>query len=108
MIVILRFRVPAGQWEAFRPGLDSLLDHLRGSAGLERLETGRNVDDDALIAVITRWTGPKAWRSAFGGAGRMVFMAVARWMLDEPNGYLDLDADQRNLPRGGGEPAGGR
>ncbi|AMS04742.1 antibiotic biosynthesis monooxygenase [Acidipropionibacterium acidipropionici] len=100
MIVILRFRAPDGQWPALRVALDALIAHLEGCPGLQGLDAGRNVDEEDLAAVVTRWDSPRAWRSAFGGtAGRAAFMAVAPWMVDEPSAYLDLDGDQINLPR---------
>lgn len=101
MIVVLRFRASDSQWPALRSALESLIGHLEGCAGLRSLDAGRNVDDEALAAVVTRWESPKAWRSAFGsGAGRVAFMAVAPWLVDEPSAYLGLDGDQINLPRG--------
>ncbi|AXE39042.1 antibiotic biosynthesis monooxygenase family protein [Acidipropionibacterium virtanenii] len=100
MIVILRFSAPDGQWPALRSALGALIGHLEECPGLEGLDAGRNVDDEELAAVVTRWQSPRAWRSAFGGAaGRAAFMGVAPWMLDEPSAYLGLDDDQINLPR---------
>lgn len=100
MLVILRFRVPTSRRGGFDTALEGLVAHLRGCEGLVDLQVGRAVDDDELVAVVTRWATPKAWRRAYGtAAGRMAFLPVVADLLDEPSAYVGPDDDHENVPR---------
>ncbi len=88
MIVVNRFRVPAGEAEEFRAGLEAARDLLAQRPGHLGGEIGRNVDDPELWVLTTRWQHTGAYRRALSSyevkVGAVPLLSRA---LDEPSAY---------------------
>lgn len=88
MLVVNRFRVPVADGEAFRGELDAVRALLAGCPGYVDGAIGRNVDDQALWVLTTRWANPGSYRRALSAydvkVGAVPLLSRA---IDEPTAY---------------------
>jgi quinol monooxygenase YgiN len=88
VIVVNRFRVPAGEAEAFRADLEAARAVLAERPGHLGGEVGRNVDDPELWVLTTRWEHTGAYRRALSSwdvkVGAVPLLSRA---LEEPSAY---------------------
>lgn len=98
MLAVSRFQTPGPgfEGEAMR-----VVEFWRGCEGCESAEVLRNVDDDDLWAIVSRWSSVGAYRRSFGGyEAKMVLTPVLSRAIDEPSAYLSPDEAGTNIPRG--------
>ncbi len=94
MLVVNRFRVPEDEAEDFRAELEAALGVLAQQRGYADGRLGRNVDDQTLWVMVTRWKDVGSYRRALSsydvkvGAVRLLGRAV-----DEPSAYESLDGE---------------
>jgi quinol monooxygenase YgiN len=88
VIVVSRFRVPAGDADAFRVDLEHALALLAEREGYVDGTIGRNVDEPDLWVLSTRWVNVGAYRRALSAydvkVGAVPLLSRA---IDEPSAY---------------------
>jgi quinol monooxygenase YgiN len=101
VLVVNRFRVPEDDADDFRAELEAALEVLAQQRGYADGRLGRNVDDQTLWVMVTRWADVGSYRRALSsydvkvGAVRLLGRA-----LDEPSAYESLDGELNEwLPR---------
>jgi heme-degrading monooxygenase HmoA len=88
MLVITRFRVSDA--DGFRSRVDAALSVLRTRDGFEADDLQRNLDDDQLWVLVTRWRNVGSFRRALQGyESKMVVVPLLSEALDEPSAYED-------------------
>jgi len=101
MIVLTRFRVPESTSEDFVTRARGAIAVLETQPGLESIDFGRNIDDDELWTLTTRWTNVGSYRRALNGMeSKMVVVPMLSEAIDEPSAYDDPDLVGDNVPRG--------
>jgi hypothetical protein len=89
VLVVTRFRVPAGRVAAFRPRLEEAHAALAARPGYVDGTVGRNADDPELWVLMTRWQGAGPYRRALSAYDvRVRASAVLGEALDEPGAYV--------------------
>ena len=100
MLVVSRFRVPAGDGVAFRA--DAHLAHgtLASRPGYVSGSLGRNLDDPELWVLVTHWESVGAYRRALSAYDvKLHAVPLLSRAIDEPSAYADPDDVGENLPR---------
>lgn len=94
MLVVNRFRVPEDDAEGFRADLERALTVLSERAGYADGRLGRNVDDQTLWTMVTRWRDVGSYRRALSSydvkVGAVPLLSRA---IDEPSAYEPLDGE---------------
>ncbi|GAA5150804.1 hypothetical protein GCM10023340_28610 [Nocardioides marinquilinus] len=110
MIVVNRFRVPAGDGSqaaaSFRADLQRAHEALAARPGYLAGHLGRNVDDPALWVLVTTWEHVGAYRRALSAYDvKLHAVPTLSRALDEPSAYeaaepgTDLNTrDARSIP----------
>jgi quinol monooxygenase YgiN len=101
VLVVNRFRVSEEEGDGFRGELEAALAVLAQQQGYADGQLGRNVDDQTLWVMVTRWKDVGSYRRALSsydvkvGAVRLLGRAI-----DEPSAYESLDGELNEwLPR---------
>lgn len=88
MLVIIRFRV--GDVDGFRARVDAAASVLSTRDGFEAVDLQRNLDDDDLWVLVTRWRDVGSYRRALQGyESKTVVVPLLSEALDEPSAYED-------------------
>lgn len=98
MLAVSRFQTPGSAFgeEALR-----VIEFWRTCEGCVSAELLRNVDDDDLWAIVSRWESVGAYRRSFGGyEAKMILTPVLGRAIDEPSAYLSPEEAGSNIPRG--------
>ncbi|MFT4166137.1 MAG: antibiotic biosynthesis monooxygenase family protein [Microlunatus sp.] len=86
MLVITRFRV--GDVDGFRNRVDAALDVFRAKPGFLAADLERNLDEEDLWVLVTRWRDVGSYRRALQGyESKMVVVPMLSEALDEPSAY---------------------
>lgn len=89
MFAMSRF---ADSTPAFLADLEAVAEYWRGLEGNVFVEVLRNVDDESLTALLSRWENVRAYRRAFSGYdAKMLITPVMLRAVDEPHAYLRPD-----------------
>jgi quinol monooxygenase YgiN len=101
VLVVNRFRVPEDAGVAFRADLEAALAVLAQQRGYADGQLGRNVDDQTLWVMVTRWQDVGSYRRALSSydvkVGAVPLLSKA---LDEPSAFEDLDGPlNESIPR---------
>ena len=101
MLVVNRFRVPVESAEVFRDDLEAALAVLAQQRGYADGRLGRNVDDQTLWTMVTRWRDVGSYRRALSSyevkLGAVPLLGRA---IDEPSAYETLDGElNESVPR---------
>ena len=88
MLVVTRYRVEASERQAFLSRAAAALAALAERPGFVTGDVGRNVDDDALFTLTTRWRDTGSYRRALGGFDvKTTAVPLLSLALDEPTAY---------------------
>jgi quinol monooxygenase YgiN len=88
VLVLNRFRVPAGEGEAFLAELQGAQQSLAGQKGYVDGAIGRNADDPELWVLQTRWADVGSYRRALSSYDvKLRAWAVLGRAIDEPSAY---------------------
>jgi hypothetical protein len=94
VIVVNRFRVPAGETESFRVDLETAREALSACAGYAGGEIGRNVDDPELWMLGTRWANVGSYRRALSSYDvKLRAVATLSRAVEEPSAYELVEPD---------------
>lgn len=86
--------------EDFEPGARAVVDFWQGCAGCLSVELVRNLDEQSLWAIVSRWESVGAYRRSFGGyEAKMILTPVLSRAIDEPSAYLPPEELGENQPR---------
>lgn len=97
MLAISRFE---GMGDEFEAQARAVVDFWRTRQGCISAEVVRNLDDEGLWAIVTRWESVGDYRRSFGGYdAKMILTPVLSRAVDEPSAYLDPAELGPNLPR---------
>jgi quinol monooxygenase YgiN len=101
VLVVNRFRVLEDDAVAFRADLESALEMLAQQRGYADGRLGRNVDDQTMWVMVTRWENVGSYRRALSSydvkVGAVPLLSRA---IDEPSAYEDLDGPlNESIPR---------
>ncbi|MGN6251272.1 MAG: antibiotic biosynthesis monooxygenase family protein [Marmoricola sp.] len=101
MLVITRFRVLEEDESSFAVALTGVRDALAAAPGFGWAETGRNLDDPSLWALVTGWSDVGSYRRALSSYDvKLAFGALHQKVLEEPSAYEPVTGDlNRNVPR---------
>jgi hypothetical protein len=101
VLVITRFRVLEDDETSFAVALGSVEAALAAAPGFVWSETGRNLDDPSLWALVTRWVDVGSYRRALSSYDVKLAFASLQWrVLEEPSAYEPVTGElNRNLPR---------
>lgn len=92
MIVVSRFRVPAEFAGELRRGLQEVRDLYLASQGCLGCEVGRNVDEQELWLLHSRWRDVGSYRRGLSlTAVKMALTPLVRWSLDEASAYEPVE-----------------
>ena len=98
LLAISRFQDPGADFE---PAADAVVAFWRECSGCLSAELVRNLDEQALWAIVSRWDSVGSYRRSFGGyEAKMVLTPVLSRAIDEPSAYLAPGELGENLPRG--------
>ncbi len=101
MLVVTRYRVDADQRQAFVSRAAAALDALAARPGFLAGDVGRNVDDEALFTLTTRWRDTGSYRRALGGFDvKTTAVPLLSLALDEPTAYEVLVEEPGQRPGG--------
>lgn len=76
--------------DALLAELENVAEFWRGLEGNEYVEVLRNIDDDTLAALLSKWVNVRAYRRAFSGYdAKMLLTPVMLKAIDEPSAYLN-------------------
>ena len=94
MIVMTRYRVPAGEREAFLADASVAARVLSGRAGCVAVRLGRAVDDGDLWLLQSEWRAVGDYRRALSSTEvKLHVVPLLSRCLDEPSAYeIRLDA----------------
>ena len=88
MLVVTRYRVDVDEQTSFLSRAQAALAALGDRAGFLDGQIGRNVDDDGLWTLTTRWIDIGSYRRALGGFEvRTTAVPLLSLALDEPTAY---------------------
>ncbi|MGH3357161.1 MAG: antibiotic biosynthesis monooxygenase family protein [Nocardioidaceae bacterium] len=88
MMVITRYRVPAGEAPSFATRAKAALDVLSGRPGFRTGAVGRNVDDDTLWSLTTHWENTGSYRRALSNTDvKLTAVPLLSLAIDEPTAY---------------------
>ncbi|KAA1426163.1 antibiotic biosynthesis monooxygenase family protein [Nocardioides antri] len=88
MLVVNRFRVPAGEAAAFRAQLDEAHAVLAAQRGYVDGTLGRNLDEPELWVLTTRWESVGAYRRALSTYDvKLGAVPILSRAIDEPSAY---------------------
>lgn len=88
MLVITRFRVL--DVDGFRGRVDAAVALLSTRTGFESADLQRNLDEDDLWVLVTRWRDVGSYRRALQGfEAKTVVVPLLSEALDEPSAYED-------------------
>ena len=94
VLVVNRFRVAVESAEAFRTDLEAALAVLSQQQGYADGRLGRNVDDQTLWTMVTRWRDVGSYRRALSSyevkLGAVPLLSRA---IDEPSAYESVDGE---------------
>lgn len=97
MLVINRFQDPG---PGFAERAAEGVDFWRQREGCVSMELVRNLDDDGLWAIVSRWVNVGAYRRSFGGyEAKMILTPLLSLSVDEPSAYLSPEDAADNVPR---------
>ncbi len=100
MLVVTRYRVEADQRQAFLSRAAAALAALAERPGFVAGDVGRNVDDDGLFTLTTRWRDTGSYRRALGGFEvKTTAVPLLSLALNEPTAYEVLV--EQSAPAGG-------
>lgn len=86
MFAVSRF---ADADDALVSQLELVAEFWRGKEGNEFVEVLRNIDDESLLALVSKWVNVGAYRRAFSGYdAKMLITPVMLRAIDEPSAYL--------------------
>lgn len=89
MIVLVRFRVPAGDVE-FAEQARTAISVLAERVGFVSADLGRNIDEPELWTITTRWQNVGSYRRALQGyEAKVVVVPLLSEAVDEPSAYED-------------------
>ena len=89
-----RFRVPEEEAVAFRGDLESALTVLAQQRGYAEGNLGRNLDDQTLWVMVTRWQDVGSYRRALSSYDVKVgAVPILSRAVDEPSAYEPLDGE---------------
>ncbi|NLE98076.1 MAG: antibiotic biosynthesis monooxygenase [Propionibacterium sp.] len=87
MIAMSRF---ADADDALLAELELVAEFWRGREGNEYVEVLKNIDDEGLAALLSKWVNVGAYRRAFSGYdAKMLLTPVLLKAIDEPSAYLN-------------------
>jgi quinol monooxygenase YgiN len=90
VLVVTRFRV--ADPEGFRARVGAAVSTLESRLGFESADLARNLDEDDLWVLVTRWRDVGSYRRALQGyEAKMVVVPLLSEALDEPSAYEDPD-----------------
>ena len=88
VLVITRYRVQ--DVEGFRDRVDAALAVFQAKPGFLAADLERNLDDEDLWVLVTRWRDVGSYRRALQGyESKMVVVPLLSEALDEPSAYED-------------------
>lgn len=88
MMVVTRYRVPAGESASFATQAQAALDALTGRPGFRTGAVGHNVDDETLWALTTHWDDTGSYRRALSDTDvKLVAVPLLSLAIDEPTAY---------------------
>jgi hypothetical protein len=94
VLVVNRFRVPEDEAVAFRGDLESALAVLAQQRGYAEGNLGRNLDDQTLWVMVTRWQDVGSYRRALSSYDVKVgAVPILSRAVDEPSAYEPLDGE---------------
>jgi hypothetical protein len=94
VLVVNRFRVPEEEAVAFRGDLESALAVLAQQRGYAEGNLGRNLDDQTLWVMVTRWQDVGSYRRALSSYDVKVgAVPILSRAVDEPSAYEPLDGE---------------
>ncbi|RMB59962.1 antibiotic biosynthesis monooxygenase family protein [Tessaracoccus antarcticus] len=97
MLAISRFQ---NVWLTFRADAEGVADFWRQRPGCLGVDVVRNLDDQDLWAIVSRWENVGAYRRSFNGFdAKMILTPVLGRAVDEPSAYLPPDELGENVPR---------
>lgn len=97
LLAISRFR---GVDAAFAASAQEVVEFWKGRDGCVAAELVRNLDDEDLWAIVSRWRDVGAYRHSFNGYdAKMILTPVLSRAIDEPSAYLDPAELGPNVPR---------
>lgn len=97
MLVITRFANPGPTFAAEAAEVAAWWQQRPGCLGIEVV---RNLDDEGLWAVVSRWESVGAYRRSFSGYdAKMILTPLLSQAIDEPSAYLPPDEVGENIPR---------
>ncbi len=80
------FQAKAGQVEALRAALESLLPQIRASEGCESAHLLQGTDDETCFVVVEAWASVEAHRASFRQATPEQVQAVMALLAEPPSG----------------------
>jgi quinol monooxygenase YgiN len=93
VIVICRFRVQAAETVRFAEQARIAIQVLAGKPGHLSADLGRNLDDEELWTLTTRWQNVGSYRRALQGfEAKTAVVPLLSSCLDEPTAYEDPEA----------------
>lgn len=101
MLVVSRFRVLEEDEAAFAAAVAEVAAAFAAAPGFLWSETGRNLDDPSLWALVTRWADVGSYRRALSSYDVRLAFATLQWrVLEEPSAYEPVTGElNRNVPR---------
>lgn len=101
VLVVTRFRVLEEDESTFVTALADVVDALAAAPGFLWSETGRNLDDPSLWALVTRWVDVGSYRRALSSYDAKLAFGALQWrVLEEPSAYEPVTGElNRNVPR---------
>ncbi|TRY19500.1 antibiotic biosynthesis monooxygenase [Tessaracoccus rhinocerotis] len=98
LLAISRFSEPGPDFEA---GARAVVEFWQQRDGCLSVELVRNLDEQSMWAIVSRWESVGAYRRSFGGYdAKVVLTPVLSRAIDEPSAYLAPEELGENLPRG--------
>lgn len=99
LLAISRFR---GVGPGFAEEAEAVAAFWRGRSGCLGVDVVRNLDDQDLWAIMSRWENVGAYRRSFNGFdAKMILTPVLSRAIDEPSAFLPPDQVGDNIPRNG-------
>ena len=100
MIVLTRFVVPESDVDSFVERGAAAVTVLSSRAGFVSADFGRNLDDQSLWTLTTRWQNVGSYRRALqGNESKMVVIPLLSLAIDEPSAYDDVELVGDNRAR---------
>lgn len=97
MLAISRFQ---DVWPGFAAEAEGVADFWRQRQGCLGVDVVRNLDDQDLWAIVSRWENVGAYRRSFNGFdAKMILTPVLSRAIDEPSAFLPPDQLGDNVPR---------